>query len=124
MNRVCATLFIAALLAASAPASASTLSTGQVNLHSYGSWSTQAKGDACPDDVFFVTATLTLKDPSPGDQVALLVDHAGPKPLGIANAMSPVTTAMVQLGGCDRSFTAAVVGLVVVDSLSYTLTFS
>ncbi len=125
MSRVGAILLTLTLLAVPTTASSDAVSTGQTNTHTWGEpQSDRGLRDACPDDVFFVTATLRLINPSPFDQVVLTVDHAGPEPLGLATASSPVTNAVVQLGGCDRSFTAFVSGIVAIRPIEYELTFN
>ncbi len=123
MNRVGVLLVVLALLAVGTTASTHRTSTGQIDIHTWGDGSADEALGFCPDDVFFVTATLRLLHPSPVDQVMLTVDRPGPAPAGIANAASPLTSATVQLGGCDRQFNAIVTGLLVAKPTSYALTF-
>ncbi len=107
---------------------------GDIHTHHYGGSSEVGRidirdpmgwlGQPCTDDIFYVTATLRLLEPSADEALLLTTDHAGVPPAVVVTAVNPSAQITVRLGGCDRGFTAVVVGLASLDGAQYQLTWS
>ncbi len=133
MARIAAILLLAVLLAPHASAS-TTIYPGQVHHYHFGGPSTLQNladwnprdgiAQVCTDDIFFVTATLSLINPDADDAVGMTTDHAGLPPAVVVTAATPTGKLTVRLGGCDRGFDIFVAGLSGLDGAQYSLTFS
>ncbi len=124
-------LLVVVLLVPSVTAS-STISPGEVHVYHFGGQSildtldprdpTGSLVQVCPADLFYITITIQLIDPSPDDIVGMTTDHRGVPPAVVVTAAVPSASITVQLGGCDRGFDAFVIGISSLEGARYQLT--